>query len=87
MLTKYKGTATTVTIPANLGITRIGDYAFEGSGITSVIIPSGVTSIGECAFLGCKRLTGITIPPSVISIEAGAIVKRFGEAVFDDIGN
>ncbi len=39
------------------------------STLTSIIIPSGVTSIGEYAFEGCKSLTSITIPNSVTSIE------------------
>ncbi len=35
---------------------------------TSVIIPSGVTSIGNSAFNGCSGLTSIAIPNSVASI-------------------
>ncbi len=38
-------------------------------GITgSVTIPDSVTSIGDCAFEGCPKLTGITIPDSVTNI-------------------
>ena len=42
---------------------------FSGcSGLTSVIIPNSVTSIGGCAFSGCSGLTSVTIPSSVTSI-------------------
>ena len=34
----------------------------------SFTIPNSVTSIGECAFYGCTRLTSVTIPNSVKSI-------------------
>ena len=46
------------------------DYAaFDGcSGLTSLTIPSSVTSIGEYAFNGCSGLTSLTIPSSVTSI-------------------
>ena len=38
------------------------------SSIKTVVIGSGVTSIGNIAFSGCSSLTGITIPDSVTSI-------------------
>ena len=40
--------------------------------VDSVIIPSGVTSIGDYAFQGCSCLTSVTIPNSVMSIGDGA---------------
>ena len=48
---------------------KLGYAAFSDcSGLTSLTIPSNVTSIGESAFYGCSGLTSLTIPSSVTSI-------------------
>ena len=50
---------------------EIGDYAFSGcSSLTSVSIPSRVTSIGTSAFQGCSSLTSIVLPSTVKNIAA-----------------
>ena len=49
-------------------ITAIGDYAFYYSGITTAIIPSRVTTIGDNAFNHCSSLTYAYIPASVKKI-------------------
>ena len=52
---------------------KLGDLAFNGcSGLTSLTLPSNVTSIGRYAFGGCRELTSLTIPSSVTSIGDGA---------------
>ena len=38
------------------------------SSLTSIAIPSSVTSIGDYSFFGCSSLTSIAIPSSVTSI-------------------
>jgi len=58
-------------IPATLSgypVTSIGANAFNDYYLTSITIPSSVTSIGYGAFLYCSSLTSITIPDSVTSI-------------------
>jgi len=57
---------TSVKIPGS--VRNIGDFAFDGSGITSVNIPNGVTSIGKYAFTRCASLASVNIPASVTNI-------------------
>lgn len=49
----------------------------EEPSVTDVVIPEGVTRIGNQAFWGCKSLTSITIPEGVTSIGNSA----FGNCV------
>ena len=52
---------------------NLGRGAFWGcSGLTSLTLPSGVTSIGNSAFSGCSGLTSLTIPSGVTSISSYA---------------
>ena len=67
---------TDVVIPSQIDgktVVAIGDNAFfdsntgDGLGITSIVMPNTITSIGEGAFYG-NKLTNVEIPSSVIEI-------------------
>ncbi len=59
-------TLSTLEIPDE--ITSIGKFAFARSGLTSVVIPEGVTSIDYAAFYHCDDLKEVVIPDSVTFI-------------------
>ena len=40
----------------------------NGEELTDLVIPDGVTSIGQCTFSNCTSITSVTIPNSVTSI-------------------
>lgn len=74
-ITEYTGSSLDVAIPSFINgnpVTCIGEEAFKGKQIRSVVIPSGVKKIDWFAFSGCTVLEVITIPSSVISVQYAA---------------
>lgn len=73
----YRGSDTELVLPKISPKGKkyeIYQYAFYAcSGLTSVTIPDGVTSIGKYAFYSCLRITSVVIPESV---------KKIGESAF-----
>lgn len=71
----------TVNFEEGSKLTTIGNYAFAGSGLESIIIPNSVTTIGEYAFAYSDpdgtgtKLTTITIPRTVTSIGTQAFTR------------
>ncbi len=52
---------------------EIGEYAFAYcSGLTSLTLPAGITSINYGAFLDCSGLTSLTLPDGITSIGSRA---------------
>ena len=50
---------TAITIPSS--VEHINEWAFEGTGLTSVVIPDNVTSLGVCAFYNCLGLSYVSL--------------------------
>jgi len=74
-ITGYSGEDDLVPIPASIDgmiVNDIADYAFEGSEVSSVIVPEGVTSIGEYSFSQCDNLQSILLPDTLESIGENA---------------
>ena len=77
------------------------DLYLNGSSVTDLVIPNGMTSIGKYVFYGCSSLTGVVIPDSVISIGEGTFsycnnlasvtipdsVTSIGNGVFSNCNN
>lgn len=59
---------TKVTVPKHLEV--IADFAFRYSGVTEIVIPDSVTSLGFCAFDECWRLKEVTVGTGITKIAA-----------------
>ena len=84
----------------NLPVKEIGDRAFRGKDITSVIIPEGVTKIGNYSFSSCSYLSSVTFPNTLTHISEFAFsgcrelrtitipsnVTFIGQAAFSNTG-
>jgi hypothetical protein len=77
VLVKYKGVERNVVIPPGLDINRIGQRAFAGTSINSVVIPMGVGYVDERAFMGCSFLKTVRLPNTLISLGRRAFFNCF----------
>ena len=68
---KYTGTDTVVVIPDKidgLPVTSIAGYAFNGTNVTSITLPSGMTALDGYALYGASKLTTVKFPSGLTSI-------------------
>ena len=97
IITGYEGTSKRVNIPDEidgLPVKAIKTAAFENKFIRSVVLPEGITTIGQRAFAGCASLAAITIPESVTEIGYAAFSNctnlteiRFNAASMNDLSD
>ena len=85
-ITSYTGTNLVVTVPStidNLPVTSIaqGAFFYPGHGVASVVIPEGVTNIGDPTaidkgvFQQNSGLTNVTLPGTLIAIGSYAFAS------------
>lgn len=55
-------------IPADMNITRIDTYAFANTEIEEIVIPEGITVIGERAFEYTPKLKKVVLPLTLITL-------------------
>jgi hypothetical protein len=71
----YEGTDTDIIIPDEYGgykVTAVGNSAFTGKNITSVVLGANVKRIESAAFAGCKALTRAELGASLETIDIAA---------------
>jgi len=72
------GNQTAVILPDTIcgaDVTSIRIWAFMNTELTSITIPSSVTSIGDKAFYGCSKLTSVIFP-------SGSKLESIGKSAF-----
>lgn len=64
----FSGCSELTGVVLNDGLGKIPDYAFNGTGLTSLTIPEGITEIGNSAFSSCGKLDEVVLPDSITTI-------------------
>jgi hypothetical protein len=85
-ITGFKGNASEITIPQTidgLPVTAIGDDAFDNKGLTGLILPEGLETIGFFSFTS-NRLTSLIIPDTVTKITGAFSNNLLESVVFPD---
>lgn len=85
-ITKYIGSESYLKIPSTIkgkDVTSIREYAFEQNNCSYVLIPEGITNIGDYAFYDCEKLNSIIIPKSIKNIGEQAIGFKFNPETGD----
>ncbi|MCD8219951.1 MAG: leucine-rich repeat protein [Ruminococcus sp.] len=74
-ITGFDNSVSDVVIPSemeDLPVTTIGNMAFFGSSIISLVMPNTVTVIDDYAFMGCEALTDVTFSENLTTISFAA---------------
>jgi len=65
----------------------ISSYLFARTILENIILPNSIISIGTCVFYNCNRLTTITIPNSVTTIDYGVFIGSYLTSIQVENGN
>ena len=76
----YSGSVSVPETVTNNGteysVTKIGEYAFQGSAVTSVSMPEGITSIGQYACNECGSLETVVLPTNLDDFSGWCIFRN-----------
>lgn len=84
-ITGYTGVSTTARIPATIDgcpVTTIAKFAFKDSAVESVVIPDGVTTLEDGAFIYAQSLREVAMPASVTSIGPDTFFRAHCDLTF-----
>jgi len=84
IISGYKGKASEIQIPGHFNsyrIGRIGESAFAGKGLTSVIIPENICAIDDEAFSD-NELTNLIIPEGIIICDKAFAGNKLNSVTF-----
>ena len=71
----YAVAATNTTFSVPMGVTEIGSHVFYQSQLTDIMVPQGITIIGDQAFAGCTGLRELALPEGLTSIGASCFLS------------
>ena len=74
VLSTIKTTLNSFSFPTNTQIENIDGLFEDCILLTSILVPSSVTSIGANTFKGCIRLANVIIPSSVSTVDSTAFI-------------
>lgn len=78
----FEGCESLTSFDGMENVKEIGDNAFAGSGIASVVIPSNGIILGNYIFSGCKSLYDVTFAPKVAEDKLN--IKEIPSGTFKD---
>jgi len=70
----FSGCANLISISLPNSVKNIGQQAFNASGLQSISLPSGLTSVSTGLFQSCHSLTNVVIPYGVTNIGDAAFI-------------
>ena len=77
VIVPFDNAAGEVVVPSHLGgrpVLGLARNAFQGTKVTSVVLPEGLIEIGERGFCECGTLQSVAISSSVTNIGCGAFI-------------
>lgn len=82
---KFDGWSKLQKVTLNEGVTKIGDYAFSNTSISTITIPSSLTYIGAYAFSNCNELMTVDTSKAYYlkTIEEYAFYNCYSLSSFD----